>query len=297
MLFAFVQFEFTHAIGPSAGRYVVANPNALDERGAAQRSDNVKRAQALAGATMTPHTADVLAITVVGGRTSRWKLRRRATPADEPAGTEEVPVLLATFVRGTEALDGDDEAASMLRRIAGSEELQEDIVADGLSALNKAIVAYRAGARDPYVTEVARRDARAVRIGYGTDEQVAEGRWEDAIVLPPELGRKPSRAERLAPAEVTANVLSGRGAVLDGETLMLRAYADLDHHRDRAAALQARAAVHLLELELGERDGLEVSRLDFAALARSADAAKTADDVEAVVAELERGIERWRFAT
>jgi hypothetical protein len=295
VLFAFVQFEFTHAIGPHAGRYVVANARLLDANGAAPRADDLPRKKALAGATMSPGTADVLAITVVGAPTSRRRLlRRRPTPAEQEAGGVEVPVLLATFIRGTEPLAAP-EAAAMLQRIAASEELQEAIVADGLRALNDAIVAYRAGARDPYVTEVARRDARAVRIGYGDDEQVAEGRWSDAIVLPPELGRKPSREERLAPSEVTAKVLSGRGDVLDGETVLLRAYADLDHHRDRAAALQLRAAVELLEAELGERGAIAATRLDFAALAADAAAASAPEQLEDVIAKLERGIERWRF--
>jgi hypothetical protein len=306
-LYGFVQFEFTHAIGPAAGRYVAANPNSLDEDGAAPRSDDVSRRQALAGATMIAGTADVLAVTIVGARAGRPKLRRRATPADAQIGGDDVPLLLATFIRGTEPLRDAAEGATMLKRVSGSEELQQSIVADGLRVLNQAISAYRAGARDPYVTEVAQRDARHVRIGYGTREQVAEGRWQEAIVLPPELSKKPSREERLVPAEVTAGVLSGRATVLEGETVLLRAYADLDHRRDRAAALQVRAAIHLLEVELAEREAIDVTRVDFEELASTADGlvARTSapggdqaavEELEGLIEILERGVERWRFA-
>jgi hypothetical protein len=293
-LFGFVQFEFTHAIGPHAGRYVVANPASVDEHGAAPRSGDVRRAQALAGVTMTAGTADVLAITIVEAPAARPKLRRRATPADAQIGGDEVPLLLATFIRGTEPMDRA-QADALVQRVAQSDELQEGLVADGLAALNLAIVGYRAGARDPYVTEVARRDARRVRVGYGTREQVAGGRWEQAITLPPELARKPSREERLAPSEVTASVLSGRGDVLEAETVLLRAYADLDHGRDRAAALQVRAAIQLLGIELAERDATAVSELDLDDLAARAEAGGV-EELEEVIAALERGIERWRFA-
>jgi hypothetical protein len=305
-LFGFVQFEFTHAIGPHAGRYVVANPGSVDEHGAAPRSGDVRRAQALAGVTMTAGTADVLAITIVKARAARPKLRRRATPADAQSGGDDVPLLLATFVRGTEPMD-NAQALAFVRRAAESEELQEALVTDGLTVLNRAIAAYRAGARDPYVTEVARRDARRVRVGCGTSEQVADGRWEEAITLPPELAPKPSREERLAPSEVTASVLSGRGAVFEAETVLLRAYADLDHGRDRAAALQVRAAIHLLEIELAEHEATAVSRLELDELAATADAVVTrvsqtggdpraAEELEELIARLERGVERWRFA-
>ena len=179
--FMFVQFEFTHAIGPSAGRYVVSGPD-----GAAQPADELDRRARLTGVTMQAATADVLAITVVPAAPARRQpLRRRARAADPDEPAAEVPLLLVTFIRGTAPLAGKREADAILRALANDEEAQQAWVADGLAVVNRAIRAYRAGAGDPYVTEVAQRDARAVRIGYGSTDDVPSGRFDRAVRLPP----------------------------------------------------------------------------------------------------------------
>ncbi|MCW3013301.1 MAG: hypothetical protein JWO02_393 [Solirubrobacterales bacterium] len=303
--FLAVQFEFTHAIGPHAGRYIVAHPSSVDADGAALRSTELTRRERLSGVTMQASTADVLAITVLGAPTRRPRLRRRAREAQTAGVPDEVPLLLATFVRGTNPLTKDSADAQLLR-IADSEDEQQQWVADGLTVLNRAIRAYRAGSRDPYVTEVARRDARVVRIGYGTTDGLPDGAFTRAAVLPPPVGAKPSREERLAPSETTADVLAGRTSVLEGEDLLLRAFIDLDHGRTRAAALQVRAAVHLLELELAAADHGEGIGIDFGAIAARADELVAAVavgqlgpaeiiELEAVAERVEHAIELWRF--
>lgn len=301
-----VQFEFTHAIGPHAGRYVVVNPAvATDADGAVPRAEagTLTRRERLTGVTMSTNVADVLAITVEGAPSAKpQRIRRRAREHDEQDEVPPVPLLLATFIRGTRPLD-KKEADAQLLDIAADEDRQQQWVQDALAVLNRAIRAYRHGARDPYVTEVAPRDARAVRIGYGTTEGLPHGRFTRAAVLPPPLRGKPSKAEKLVPAETTADALAGRIVLLEGEDVLLRAFADLDHGRTRAALLQVRAAMHLLELELQEvADGGGV-RLDFDAMAGRADellasdatAAQVTDEVEAMVAEIERELSVWRY--
>jgi len=290
-LFCFVQFEFTHAIGPSAGRYIVANAVAVDASGAALRSNDLTRREHLTGVSMKPGTADVLAISIIGAP-ARQRLRRRARSSDPGEPAPDVPLLLATFIRGTEPLDGSAEAERLLDAVARDEDAQQDWVADGLEVLNRAIRAYRAGARDPYVTEVAQRDARAVRIGYGTSDHVADGDYVRAITLPPPVGHKPTRTERLAPSETTADVLAGRGRVLEGEDVLLRAYIDLDHGRLDAATQQVRGACELLARELAAED--PDGELETLAL-RAADA-KAPEDLERLIASAERIVERWRYA-
>jgi hypothetical protein len=134
--------------------------------------------------------------------------------------------------------------------------------------LNLAIRAYRAGAPDPYTVEVTRRDARRVRIGYGTTEEVQDGLWQEAVELAPPLRSRPKRVERLRPSEAVAAVLAGRGEVLEAEDLLMRALIDLDQGRTRAAAHQAAAAMRLLPGELGSRPG--IGGLDLESVARSA---------------------------
>ncbi|UTI65407.1 hypothetical protein NBH00_04140 [Paraconexibacter antarcticus] len=307
--FLAVQFEFTHAIGPHAGRYVVAHPRAVDAAGAALRSDELTRRQRLSGQTMAAGTADVLAVTLVAAAaasaTPRGRIRRRSREADVAAAPADVPLILATFIRGTEPM-ADAEADALLLRIAEDDDAQQAWVADGLRVLNQAIRGYRAGSRDPYVTEVAQRDARATRIGYGTTDSLPDGRFTRAAVLPPPIGAKASREERLQPSETTADVLAGRTSILEGEDLLLRAYTDLDHGRTRAAALQVRAAVHLLELEFADVEGGRSLRADFEALAARADELVAAVavgplgeaeviELEALLDNLERAIELWRY--
>jgi hypothetical protein len=291
-LFAFVQFEFTHAIGPHAGRYVVAHPEAVDERGAALRSDELTTRESLTGVTMKPSTADVLVVGVVSAPAVRPRLRRRAREADADATDAPVALLLATFVRGAQPMPDRARADSLLDAVAGSEEEQERWVEDGLEVVNRAIRGYRAGARDPYVTEVAQRDARRVRIGYGSREEVADGRWHRALVLPPPVGARASREERIAPTELTADVLAGRRGVLETEDVLLRAYVDLDHGRLRAAAAQLRAAIDLLGAELGADGDPDLVDLGAQAAALGTDP----EEAERLIASVEAIVDRHRAA-
>jgi hypothetical protein len=286
--FLFVQFEFTHAIGPHAGSYVVVNAAHTDEHGAAIRAENLPTRETLTGVTMKPSTADVLAITVSGAPAQRRGIRRRSheEQSAEP-DAKEVPLLLATFVRATEPFGDEAEVSRALDIAASDEDTQQEWVGEGLRVLNRAIRGYRAGSRDPYVTEVGQRDARAVRVGYGTHEDIAAGRWRRAVTLPPPVGIKASRTERLAPTQVTADALSGRDELLEGEDVLLRAYVDLDHDRELAAAAQVRAAIAVLRSELGDEH--------LQAIADRAERAASADELLVLLTDVERVIERWRI--
>jgi hypothetical protein len=262
LFFLLVQFEFTHALGPHAARYIVdariAGDLTLDEEQASGR-DAVEgpysaleaRNRSTAGASRGIGVADVLVVGVVGAPASRLRLLRRARYAEQPAVPADVPLALVTFVKGTVPLSDKREAERGLEAIRFSEEQQNARVEEALGVLNAAIRAHRAGAHDPYAIEVTLRDARRVRIGYGSTEQVQDGRWEAALELSPLTRRRSTRIERLRPTEAVAAVLSGRSRVLEGEDLLARALVDLDNHRTRGAAFQVGAAIRLLPLELG----------------------------------------------
>jgi hypothetical protein len=87
--------------------------------------------------------------------------------------------------------------------------------------------ALRAGARDPLVQEIGASRALAVRIGHGTGDELAEGRWSEARELP---RRKGGRLENVEAQSRVAAVLAGRDEVHPAETLILRA----DSTRSRA---------------------------------------------------------------
>jgi hypothetical protein len=303
-LFEFVQFEFTHAIGPPVGRYLV------ERDGAAQYEPSMpayeRRRRVVTGETRGIGVADVLVVGVTSAPALLPRLRRRSRDVDSAAPPNEVPLALVTFVRATVPLDDDGEVQRRFEAMRSSEDEQQDWVDDGLEVLNRAIRAYRAGAHDPYVLEVARRDARRVRIGYGTTEEVQEGEWRAALELAPPIGVRSTRVERLRPSEAVANVLAGRGRVLEAEDVILRALVDLDHGRTRAAAQQVRAAMNLFADELGAQTATQNSRPDLATLAATAEKLAAAaahgplDDVAVeellqVIDGMDELVDAWRY--
>jgi hypothetical protein len=228
--FTFVQWEFPGRLGPDPGRYVLrrfagdpAHHVLVIETGEAPRRRRFGRRRA-----------------------------RRAEPESAPVDVTRATVIAAEAV-------GDVEAAEWL---SAAGERAEELVADALAVLNDALHAYRVAAADPYAGAAARAAAQVTRVGYGTGEQVADGRWEAALELPPPP--PPRRSRALAPQERLAALLSGRDVALASEELALRARLDLDTGREREAALQLRAALEAALAELaGWRDiGGMAGRLD-----------------------------------
>jgi hypothetical protein len=319
LVFLFIQFEFTHAVGPHAARYVVdsrllpdasavSSTDARNGGGRAPRDPALDaRNRDVAGVHRGIGSSDVLVVGVVAAPASQPRLLRKARQAERQAPPGEVPLSLVTFVKGTEPLGSQREAASRLEAIRVSEGEQQRWVRDGLAVLNLAVRAYRTGAPDPYAMEVTRRDARRVRIGYGTTEEVQDGLWHDAVELPPPLRSRLKRIERLRPAEAVAVVLSGESEVLEAEDLLLRALVDLDQGRTRAAAYQADAAMRLLPLELRSRPG--ANRIDIDSLAEPVQRAEelaglaatgpleAADvqELESIIESVEDLLDEWRY--
>jgi hypothetical protein len=179
-------------------------------------------------------------VVVIGGLEAprRQRFGGRRARAAEPGATP-VEVTRATVV-ATERLDGDATAQAWLERVAGSGARER--AAAALAVLNRALHARRIAAADPYAGEVAPRHAHVTRVGYGTGEQVAEGRWTQARELPDEQPRV-AREAALRPQERFAALLAARDVALACELLALRARLDLEHGRDREAALQLEAAL------------------------------------------------------
>ena len=82
---------------------------------------------------------------------------------------------------------------------------------DALWVLHRVLHVHRLAAADPYVRELVRDTALAVRVGVGAGEALAHGRWTTAVELPPEAMRAPaSRSSAvLRPQERLAAVLGG----------------------------------------------------------------------------------------
>ena len=178
-------------------------------------------------------------------RRGRARRGRRGKAVEDSGEAEAVPTVRATLIQAAPVDDGEAWLEAR-RRDEGAREAE---VEAALTELNAVLRAHRAAAADPYAREVARWQANAVRIGYGTGDQVAEGRFTAACDAPePRAGMR--RAETLAPQERLAAVLGGNDRVLVAEELVLRARLDLDAGRTREAALQTRVALEALLAEL-----------------------------------------------
>ncbi|MEA2421223.1 MAG: hypothetical protein QOF55_322 [Thermoleophilaceae bacterium] len=190
------------------------------------------------------------------GAAQRRLLRRPRKPAPVDGATEAdaVPTSRATLIRAT-PLTSDEEGELWLDRLRRDPSALDAEVDDAARELNAVLRAHRAAAADPYVREVSRSVANVVRVGYGSGDSVADGRFAAAYEVPARA-RRERAAEAMAPLERLAAVLSGAEEVGVAEELVLRARLDLDADRPREAALQARIALEALLAESsGENAG------------------------------------------
>lgn len=273
-LFAFVQFEFPWELGPVPGRYVL--------RDSAAEAD-----------------LRVLVIATLGARERRLFGRRRSRSVPPSAEPALVPTTRATLIRGIPL----DEAA----REAWMKDPAAPVPGE-LAVLNGVLHAHRVAAADPFVREASLDQALVVRVGYGAGEEVAEGRWTEAVEPGDTEGAavkrlRAQRAEALRPQERLAAVLGGRDAALACEELTLRARADFDAGRLREAALQLRvaleAAIAELEAWRGRRDlddRLDELHASRRAVGDAANAALRGGLPEATIADVERVLGRVEAA-
>ncbi len=122
-----------------------------------------------------------------------------------------------------------------------------------MELLNRALHAHAVAGADPHVHELTPERAVAVRIGYGSGEETASGRFSAARevdVWASGASKRRRRQEDLRPQERVAAVLGGKERLDACETLLLRARADLDAGREREAALQLRVGLEALLVEL-----------------------------------------------
>jgi hypothetical protein len=236
-------------------------------------------------------TDAVLVLRTLAAPERRLLRNRRPRPV-ERAEPEPVPTSRATVVR-PEPFASREDAESWLAGLRGDEEAVQAELEAALRVVNRARAAQRAAAGDPYAGDVSADHALACRIGYGSGEAVADGRFSDAIELPRAGARRPRRSMQ-APDERFAALLGGREEPLLGEELVLRARADLNAGREREAALEARIAFEALVAELGERAPVD-QRARIRSAASAALEGRAPAGVEEAVAAMEAAVRRRRL--
>jgi hypothetical protein len=173
--------------------------------------------------------------------------RRRARPV-APGEPEQVPVTRVT-VTGV-AFDDASSGSAWLKETLRDRERGARELRDATRIVNRALSALRAEARDPLVQEIGATKALAIRMGHGTGDELAEGRWTDASELQqPRRGR----LDDVEPQTRVAAVLAGRDEVHPAETLMQRARLDAQQGRDAEARYGLQAARAALREEPGPR--------------------------------------------
>jgi hypothetical protein len=194
----------------------------------------------------------VIALKTLGAperRLIRGKRPRKVAEA-EP---EPVPTARATVI-AAEPFASALEAEAWLGALGRDRDALVEEARLATAELNRMLRAHRAAAADPWAAvEVSPAHALVVRVGYGVGDLVAEGRFDDALELPRTEVNALSRGRRgdaIGPGERLAAILSGRDELLACEELVLRARADVEAHRPREAALQARIALEAVLAEL-----------------------------------------------
>jgi hypothetical protein len=223
--------------------------------------------------------------------------RRRPRDADAADPPTELPLTRATAVRAFDPFDDAASAAAWLASATASEEAIDDVLVTGVALLNDALHAHAVAAADPGAPILIPERAVAVRVGYGSGEETAEGTFTEAREVDVSGGssRRRRRQEELRPQERLAAVLRGRESFDACEPLLLRARADLDAGRRREAALQLRIGVEALLAELPaalddpdhQRDieALAEGRPAIEATAKRALSGDLPDEAEATVRE------------
>jgi hypothetical protein len=213
--------------------------------------------------------------------------RQRRPRGVESAVPEAVPTSRATVVRPARLAD----PAAWLDELRADKDALEAELDSAVAVLNRALFARRLATADPYLSEVSVDRALVARVGYGDGEEVADGRFAEALELPRPGALRVKRSME-APDERFAALLGAREEPLVAEELVLRARLDLDAGRVREAALQARVALEAL-------DGLEAHRAPVAtaanaALAGTPSAAELAALTDAIKA-MESALRRHRL--
>lgn len=223
-LFGFTQFDFAGRLTVADGRYVI-------------RDGEHER---------------VLVIETLGAPPPTGRRRRKPRDAKADDLPAELPLTRVTSVRAFEPL-ADERAAERWLESTGDDDAVDSLLDDGIDDLNQALHAQAVAGGDPYPQVMTPARTAAMRVGYGTGEQLADGLYTAAKQLDP--GRRPGsrrsqRDNELRPQQRVAAVLGGREQLDTCETLLLRARADLDASRNREAALQLRVGLEALLVEL-----------------------------------------------
>ncbi len=195
----------------------------------------------------------VLVIGTIGAPPPPSRRRRRPKSAERDAEPSSLPLARATAIRAFAPFETETDAGRWLDAATEAEDTADVLVGEAIDLLNRALHVHAIAGADPHGHELTPERAVAVRIGFGSGEETASGRFSAARevdVWASGASKRRRRQEDLRPQERVAAVLGGKERLDACETLLLRARADLNAGREREAALQLRVGLEALLVEL-----------------------------------------------
>jgi hypothetical protein len=189
----------------------------------------------------------------IGAPPAPARRRRRGRRDQAESDPQSLTLTRATAIRAFAPFESVEEAARWLDEALEAEDTEGVLLDEGLTLLNRALHAQAVATANPNSKVELEPDmAERALIGFGSGDEVAEGRFTEAREADtrPHASRKRRREEELRPQERVAAVLRGREQLDACETLILRARADLDAGRYREATLQLRVGLEALLVEL-----------------------------------------------
>jgi len=216
----------------------------------------------------------VLVLRTLGAARAGTRIRRgRARALEADPSPTPLPLTRATFIRAS-PFDDERAATAWLDSVCADRDLWGPLAAEATLQVNRALHVHRTATGDPYLADVDPARAVAVRFGFGSGDEVADGRWQAARELTERDRLKlPGRdLEALRPQERIAAVLAGREQVGPHEELIVRARGDLDAGRAGTAALGLHAGLEAMTRVEGAQWGgdLDARLAEAAEVARSA---------------------------
>jgi hypothetical protein len=180
--------------------------------------------------------------------------RRRRKPKEATGSDPQPPVAITTvtMVRAFMPFWNDNEASEWLKPATGDERVDE-LIAETLSTLDRALAAEAATTGRAYVGEIGIDDIIGARIGFGDGDRVSDGLYLEAFEIDARGGTASPRRERMSrtrPLARIAAIIGGKEDAAACEFLIPRIRADLDAGRVMSAALVIEVAVRASIVEL-----------------------------------------------
>lgn len=263
-LFCFLQVELPSSPGPGDGRWLLRNQQGELERVVVLRTVGARRADLKLSKKRRGRRVPVPPLqdreTATTDRVGGDGRARASAETQEPSKTRtdaereepgkpraddaiQPPDGLSGPIAVTRATIIDPVTLSRPAAESWLSDLKSEQAAiEAATWLGRLASARRIAAADPYAQLHSPTEPIALRAGFGEGEQVAEGRWTQALELAPTRLRRSARGRAtFREAHVhgrIAGLLGGRSEALLCEELALRARLDLDHGRNRHAAVE-----------------------------------------------------------